>query len=130
MRNTIINPPAFPDGLPEKCYSVLPFSGRLILLKRGVRGFCNCSDQSYSAAKNRKTAMVENKLLGVSKAQLAAMVFGSISGFDKPEADPKNYDKRGNLLQEINKEISEPIPQQKNTPVRPDRNQSARVRER
>ena len=96
--------PAFPDGLPEMCYTVLPYSGRLVLLKRGIRAFYNCSDQSPSAAKNRKTACAENKRLGVGKAQEAAMVYGTRFGFSLPEADPKNYDQRGVLLKQASSE--------------------------
>ena len=118
-----IGPNTFPDGLPEKCYSVLPYSGRLVVLRRGVRGFANCSEQSHSAAQNQKKARAENKLLGVSKAQEAAMVYGSKFGYDKPGADPKNYDKHGVLLQDISNELSETI-QQEEPSVRPDRESS------
>jgi len=130
MGNRNIYPDTIPDGLPEKCYAVLPYSGRLILLKRGVKGFYNCSDQSYSAAQNRKKARAENKILGISKAQEAAMSFGSKFGFDKPEADPKNYDKRGVLLQDVNKELSETIQLHIMNLVQPDRRSSGEVRER
>jgi len=88
----------FPDGLPEICYAVLPYSGKLVVLKRGVRSFSMFSYQSSSAAKNRNTAKEENKLLGISKAQEAAMLFGARFGFSHPEADPKNYDRHGNYL--------------------------------
>jgi len=88
----------FHEGLPEICYSTLPYSGKLVILKRGIRAFSMCYDQSSSAAKNRRAAIAENKRLGISKAQVAAMIYGARFGFDNPEADPKNYDKRGNLL--------------------------------
>ena len=90
--------PYYPDGLPEKCYATLPYSGRLVLLERGIRGFMSCTEQSYSAAKNRETAKVENRRLGVSKAQETAMIYGSRLGFEHPEANPANYDKRGVLI--------------------------------
>jgi len=123
-------PDALPDGLPEKCYTVLPYSGRLILLKRGARGFFTCSDQSYSPAQNRKKAKAENRLLGVSKAQEAAMVSGSNYGFDRPEADPNNYDKHGVFLQNANEKLPETMPHQDSVPVRPDREKPGEVRER
>ena len=43
----------------------------------------------------REGATAANEAMGVTKAQEAAMLFGSIYGWDKPGADPKNYDKEG-----------------------------------
>ena len=98
MRRRKRVPLEYPEGLPEICYATLPHSGKLVVLKRGVRSFSMFSHQSSSAAKNRKTAKEENELLGINKAQEAAMKYGTRFGFGHPEADPKNYDKRGNLL--------------------------------
>ena len=60
------------SSLPEQCYGVLPDTGELIIIKKGESGKA-----------------------GVSKAQAAAMLAGSMFGWQVPAADPKNYDENG-----------------------------------
>ena len=43
----------------------------------------------------REGAIAANEAIGVTKAQEAAMLFGSIYGWDKPGADPSHYDEQG-----------------------------------
>ena len=43
----------------------------------------------------RESVTAENQIIGVTRAQEAAMLAGSLFGWDTPAADPKNYDEQG-----------------------------------
>lgn len=84
------------SSLPVQCFSTLPSSGELILLTRGEKGYDPCYDfSSPDAQQNREFADDRNVKNGVSKAQEAAMLAGSMFGWQTPAADPKNYDEHG-----------------------------------
>ena len=84
------------SSLPVQCFSTLPSSGELILLTRGEKGYNPCYDfSSPDAQQNREFADDRNVKNGVSKAQEAAMLAGSMFGWQTPAADPKNYDEQG-----------------------------------
>ena len=88
-------PPGMSLELPERCYSTLPSSGDLILI---LRGDSQQHPVSYSASdpeQNRRMADQYNGLLGVTKAQEAAMLGGALFGWDAPAADPRSYDEQG-----------------------------------
>ena len=79
-------------SLPEHCYSMLSAENKLIKIVKGESGYhglCQLDEHG------RKTVDAKNQAIGVSKAQEAAMVIGSMFGWDKPGADPKNYDDQG-----------------------------------
>lgn len=82
------------SSLPPVCYSTLPDTGQAIMIKRGENGYypCGSTTDIHSAA---AFAEQKNKELNVSKAQEAAMLTGSMFGWDVPGADPKNYDENG-----------------------------------
>ncbi len=77
--------------LPEVCFSTLPTTGELILLKRGERGYyrtdLNCEDREQ----NQMIAEENNRKLGVNKPQRLAMECGSMFGWKVPGADPQTY---------------------------------------
>lgn len=79
--------------LPPKCFSTLPSSGELIVIDRYQSGYTPGRIPEGKDAK--ETAEQRNRLLGVSKAQEAAMLAGSLFGWDTPAAKPKNYDENG-----------------------------------
>lgn len=84
------------SSLPVQCFSTLPSSGELILLTRGEKGYDPCCDFSCpDVQQNREFADDRNVKNGVSKAQEAAMLAGSMFGWQTPAADPKNYDEQG-----------------------------------
>lgn len=87
------------SSLPESCHSVLPSSGELIVIKRGEKGYYPSEFSSADEAENRIFADDRNTKNGVSKAQEAAMLAGSMFGWDVPAADPKNYDENGTPIQ-------------------------------
>lgn len=87
------------SSLPESCHSVLPSSGELIVIKHGEKGYFPSEFSSADEAENRIFADDRNTKNGVSKAQEAAMLAGSMFGWDAPAADPKNYDENGTPIQ-------------------------------
>lgn len=86
------------SDLPEVCYSILPSTGDVIIIKHGESGYYRCEYSTEDRAFNREFANDRNANLGVSKAQVEAMLAGSMYGWDVPAADPKSYDENGTLL--------------------------------
>lgn len=86
------------SDLPEVCYSILPSTGDVIIIKHGESGYYRCEYSTEDKAFNREFANDRNANLGVSKAQIEAMLAGSMYGWDVPAADPKSYDVNGTPL--------------------------------
>ena len=86
------------SDLPEVCYSILPSTGDVIIIKHGESGYYRSEYSTEDKAFNREFANDRNANLGVSKAQVEAMLAGSMYGWDVPAADPKSYDVNGTLL--------------------------------
>ena len=84
------------DGLPEKCWAVLPPTNKLIMVKRGVKGYTPQREDVIPWGPENKDAL--NKRLGVTKAQENAMISGSMFGWHVPAANPANYDDEGNPI--------------------------------
>lgn len=89
--------------LPRECLSTLPSSGEMILITRYQKGYTPRSIQK-SPEENRAIVDRYNKNNGISKAQEAAMVAGSMFGWDTPAAKPKNYDENGKAVKPKEKE--------------------------
>lgn len=85
------------SSLPEQCYGVLPNTGEFIIVQKGESGYYRTDISMGSKEENRALADEYNGKLGVSKAQAAAMLVGSMFGWQVPGADPKNYDENGKL---------------------------------
>lgn len=81
--------------LPDMCYSVLPSSCELIVINQGEQGYRPYTHQFADRETNREMCSQMNKNLGVSKAQEAAMLAGSMFGWTCPAANPKSYDGNG-----------------------------------
>lgn len=86
------------SDLPEVCYSILPSTGDVIIIKHSESGYYRCEYSTEDKAFNREFANDRNANLGVSKAQVEAMLAGSMYGWDVPAADPKSYNENGVLL--------------------------------
>lgn len=86
------------SDLPEVCFSILPSTGDVIIIKHGESGYYRCEYSTEDKAFNREFANDRNANLGVSKAQVEAMLAGSMYGWDVPAADPKSYDVNGTPL--------------------------------
>ena len=86
------------SDLPETCYATLPGTDEVIIIKHGESGYYTCEYSTDDKAFNRALVDDRNSNLGVSKAQVEAMLAGSMLGWDVPAADPKSYDENGKLL--------------------------------
>jgi hypothetical protein len=83
-------------SLPQYCFSVLPSSGELIRIQRDEQGYFLCNGKGLTPQQAQFKADDENGLRHITKAQEAAMLAGSLFGFNTPAAKPWNYDKTGN----------------------------------
>ena len=68
--------------LPEHCCSILPSTGELIVIKRGERGYYRSEWNTDSREENKNIADFTNSRMGITPAQLEAMVCGSMCGWD------------------------------------------------
>lgn len=79
-------------ALPTGCFSVLPSTGELIGIKRGVNGYLDVTViKGTDRQESRRKADKNNKRLGVTRAQEEAMLAGSLFGWNTPAAKPWNY---------------------------------------
>lgn len=81
--------------IPAICYSILPSSGEVIQIRNGEAGYYPTRTEWMNDSEKKDYVMHQNRLLGVSKAQEAAMLAGSMFGWNVPAADPRSYDKDG-----------------------------------
>ena len=81
-------------SLPEKCFNFLESSGELIVIEKGKQGYSPTGIYPQDSDV-RAGVDAANEVNGVTKAQSAAMKAGSMFGWDKPAADPVNYDDQG-----------------------------------
>lgn len=95
------------SDLPDCCYSVNKTTGEVIILKKGETGFYRTDIQTKGREESRELVGCQNSKLGVTKAQEAAMYWGSVYGFDTSGADPKQYDADGNMLKPVRKDRGE-----------------------
>ncbi|MHB8963139.1 MAG: hypothetical protein ACYC5K_08295 [Saccharofermentanales bacterium] len=84
--------PEQPLNLPDLCYSTLPSSGALILIKHGERSYSQCSFASGDPVRDKEVAERLNREAGITKQQEAAMVGGSMFGWHTPAARTTSYD--------------------------------------
>lgn len=87
-----------PYPLPKLCLTVQPGTGDIVNIARGIKGYYPSDwNQPGNRTYNRETAENANQQLGVTKAQEAAMLAGSMFGWDCPAAHPQLYDAQGKL---------------------------------
>jgi hypothetical protein len=82
---------------PHGCYSILPSTGEIVLIRRGETGCPPIAYQSESREMNRVFVNDRNAEIGVTRAQEAAMLAGLLRGWDAPAAKPWNYEPDGSL---------------------------------
>lgn len=83
------------SSLPDKCYAALETEDNIILIEKGESGYVRTEIRPEAGQTKQEAADSINETLGVTKAQAAAMVAGSMFGWEVPAADPKNYDGKG-----------------------------------
>lgn len=81
-------------SLPDKCFSYLQGTGELIVITKGEQGYTPIARYGDGVT-SREAVDAANEAIGVTRAQEEAMVAGSMFGWDKPGADPKNYNENG-----------------------------------
>lgn len=84
--------PAYADGLPELCFTVIKSTGELACIKRGESGYYPSDWDMHDRKRNEELAADQNERLGVTEAQRQAMECGSMFGWNAPGADPKWYE--------------------------------------
>jgi len=83
--------------------STLPSDGSLILIKHKKNGYKYADISTSDADENKRTSKYINELMDITPAQEAAMVAGSMFGWNVPAANPMNYDSDGNAIKPKNK---------------------------
>ena len=63
------NEPMRRNDLPETCFSVLPSSGRLIIIRHGERGYYPSEWDTGSRKENREIASSHNVRRGITDIQ-------------------------------------------------------------
>ena len=92
------------SDLPDCCYSVNKTTGEIIILKKGETGFYKTDISTTGREESRELVDFQNNKLSVTKAQEAAMYWGSVYGFDTRGADPKQYDADGVMMKPVRKD--------------------------
>ena len=85
------------SSLPKKCYSVCEESNKLIVIERGEPGYRESNVNTEGVA-IREAADEENRKLGVTRKQEAAMLVGCLFGWETHGADPTNLDENGKFI--------------------------------
>lgn len=85
--------------LPEMMYIYAESEDVIAIVNKGETGY-SPTDIGEGLSPDEKTALTEklNGKLDITQMQRYAMKAGSMFGFDKPVADPKNYTDTGNLI--------------------------------
>ena len=85
--------------LPETMYIYVESEDVIAIVNKGETGY-SPTDMGESLSPDEKTALTEklNGKLGITQPQGHAMKAGSMFGFDKSAADPKNYTEDGKLI--------------------------------
>ncbi len=91
------------SSLPDKCFGYLETTGEMIVITKGEKGYRPTGIYPQDASPKEGVAAV-NEANGVTKAQAAAMVAGSMFGWATPAADPKNYDENGEPMRPKSRE--------------------------
>lgn len=117
-RNGTQYAPELPVTLPDMCYSQLPSTGELVVLKKDEIGYFPCFLSSDNPTYNAKQVKHLNESLQVTPHQCAAMEAGSMFGFSVLAADPNRYDVHGKPLppSDPSKEVTYAIYQLRDVP--------------
>ena len=90
--------PEKPPELPDRCFAILPSSGKVIAIANGEKGYLKTGFSDGSLEKNRRLVTQHNRYNKVTRQQEAAMLGGSMFGWETPAARTSSYDLRGNPI--------------------------------
>lgn len=79
------------NELPDACFSILPSTGQLIIIKKGESGYYPSEWDTGNREENRDIASSHNESRGISDMQESAMLAGSMFGWNTPGANPQWY---------------------------------------
>ena len=79
------------NELPDFCLSTLPSTGQLIILRKGECGYYASDWDTRKREENQNIAREHNRRRGITDIQEAAMLAGSMFGWNLPGADPQWY---------------------------------------
>lgn len=83
------------NKLPERCYVWMDDIKESRMVVRGHSGFHRYAATIRPGESGLETVRRLNRELGVTEAQVSAMIRGSVYGWNSEEADPRNYDENG-----------------------------------
>ena len=86
------------SSLPDRCYVYLATENALGIVQKGEHGYFATDLIPESREEGKAFANSYNQNLGVTKRQAAAMVAGSMFGWETPAADPNSYDENGSPI--------------------------------
>ena len=81
-------------SLPERCFGYLKATGEIVVLQKGQKGFAPTGKYAENETPQECVDSL-NAAMDVTRAQSAAMMAGSMFGWDAPAADPASYDDQG-----------------------------------
>ena len=79
------------NELPDTCFSILPSTGQLIIIKKGESGYYPSEWDTGNREENRDITSSHNECRGISDIQESAMLAGSMFGWNTPGANPQWY---------------------------------------
>ena len=83
------------SSLPEQCYVFVESVNEIGIVNKGSSGYIRSDGTTTLKKVNQAVVNTCNESEGVTKAQAAAMLAGSMFGWATPAADPANYDGQG-----------------------------------
>lgn len=83
------------SSLPDRCYVYVPTENNIGMVYKGESGYYPCGFTVKDKAHGESVRDAMNERICVTKAQAAAMMFGSMFGWAVPAADPANYGEDG-----------------------------------
>lgn len=92
-------------SLPDYSYVYVETEDCIGRIQKGETGYETTDYGQNLTEPSEKKLKAEqlNKRSGITKVQADAMMAGSMFGWDKPAADPKNYDAEGKIIKPKNK---------------------------
>ncbi len=93
-------------SLPDYSYVYVETEDCIGRIQKGEAGYETTDYGQNLTEPSEKKLKAEqlNKRSGITKVQADAMMAGSMFGWDKPAADPKNYDAEGKIIKPKNKD--------------------------